>query len=682
MSNNQRVKKRSVAMVDMAGDVIGPNGESLTSPVAAFSSSSTTSVSSLLSLANTSTTSTNTATTTNTTKNNNENETTTTSSATSSRMTRRAREEKEAKKLATAAVSAKNSSSSTTSARPRYLPNGTEKRKAPPTGPQQSNNTRRNAKLEEVGLGLSSSNNNNNISTIKEESNSSTGNSNNNNKSNDDNNNDDNNNIYNTKTTSIITTSRRLSVSSRVSDMVVQANMVSDTETIFVATDVREEDMYRRRVIVLCMCGMIAFILLLGLIFGLQSDDDDDYYCSLEKKCCALPIDDDDDDTTITPSSMAPLRCYCFNDTDGIYENFSDEMKIRYDTGQTRIGSLLGISDETEILNLDVDGCDPINQILLNLANTTTSFTSDDDNDEIDIFDEPKYVQTFLFALDYLFVTLNGVNWFQGDNWFQSRKYCNYYGADCWYGSTIHGLNLANNNLMGEFPTVLGKVKSLHSIDLSGNEGIFGQIPSELSQITYLVELRLNELSLTGTIPTELGTLEELEIFILKGSNGLVGGIPSEIFLPNLKALDLSQNPTLQARIPPEIENAKRLNLLNLGNTGLTSPLPTEIGQMFGLVYLDVSENLLSESVPESWGNLPKLEFLNLANSGLTGRFPETFCDSTSSSGGGATLIRRPLRRHVVVECSDDDANNAAAITECSCCSRTNRSASVFFECL
>lgn len=108
-------------------------------------------------------------------------------------------------------------------------------------------------------------------------------------------------------------------------------------------------------------------------------------------------------------------------------------------------------------------------------------------------------------------------------------------------GVTVHpefgiaGLSLANSDLQGTLPSELAGLKHLTLLEIHSNPGVTGTIPAELSQMTALKQLNLEQTSLVGTVPESLSRLVNLEELLLD-STRLTGELPSEICaLPFLK---------------------------------------------------------------------------------------------------------------------------------------------------
>ncbi|XP_062106679.1 MDIS1-interacting receptor like kinase 2-like isoform X2 [Humulus lupulus] len=104
--------------------------------------------------------------------------------------------------------------------------------------------------------------------------------------------------------------------------------------------------------------------------------------------------------------------------------------------------------------------------------------------------------------------------------------------------------------------------------------------------------------------------------------HGLIGNIPSEIgTLHKLTYLDLSFN-KINGSIPEEIWNLKNLETLNLARNKIVGSIPSSLGHLTNLVSLSLDSNLISGSIPVEIGYLNNLVHLNLSDNKLKGPIP------------------------------------------------------------
>ncbi|KAF7082445.1 hypothetical protein CFC21_086317 [Triticum aestivum] len=266
-------------------------------------------------------------------------------------------------------------------------------------------------------------------------------------------------------------------------------------------------------------------------------------------------------------------------------------------------------------------------------------------------------------------------------------------------GLSIANLSLRNNNLSGEFPSLLQKCPRLIFLDLGHNQ-FSGTLPAWIGEkLLSLSFLRLRSNMFYGPIPVELSKLVNLQYLDL-AYNNISGSIPRSIFSPTGMAqtrdktdylqyasssefgvgqnqlvdytvnftvltkgqerlytgeiiymvnLDLSFN-SLMGEIPEEISALVQLKNLNLSSNNFNGKIPENIGALMQVESLDLSQNELSGEIPSSLSALTSLSRLNLSFNNLGGKIPagnqlQTLEDQASIYIGNAGLCGPPLSR-------------------------------------
>ena len=204
-----------------------------------------------------------------------------------------------------------------------------------------------------------------------------------------------------------------------------------------------------------------------------------------------------------------------------------------------------------------------------------------------------------------------------------------------WAGVSVSGtpgrvtkLDLHKMRLRGSIPSDLSRVTALTDLYLQDNH-LAGSIPPELGSLTGLVRLYADDNDLAGEVPSELGGLLALRELRLS-SNNLTGSLPAALGnLASLTILDLSDN-DLSGPIPPQVGSMSRLDWLNVNQNNLSGQLPQELGNLSRLRRLYVSENDLSGPIPGTFGRLSRLTHIVAQSNDLSGEIPAELADLSS----------------------------------------------------
>eukprot|EP00980_Cylindrotheca_fusiformis_P005212 scaffold1118_cov135-Cylindrotheca_fusiformis.AAC.10 len=203
-------------------------------------------------------------------------------------------------------------------------------------------------------------------------------------------------------------------------------------------------------------------------------------------------------------------------------------------------------------------------------------------------------------------------------------------------------LNLDRNVLFGEVPG-LAKLKALEVLWLSSNNFV-GNIPAEMAQLTSLASLDLEDNSLSGTLPFELASLSNL-FFLGLRLNSFEGELPDQLWerLSNLRFLDLEAN-QFQKTIPSQLGLLTGLESLYLEKNRFTGTLPSELGQLQNLAEFLLYGNRLTGPVPDEFSALSSLQYFWIHGTDLSGNIDDIFCSGSFVQSLSADCYGDPLQ--------------------------------------
>ncbi|WP_211075647.1 immunoglobulin domain-containing protein [Aquimarina sp. MMG016] len=194
---------------------------------------------------------------------------------------------------------------------------------------------------------------------------------------------------------------------------------------------------------------------------------------------------------------------------------------------------------------------------------------------------------------------------------------CNWYGVTVSEDAKVIGIQLPNNNIRGELPIALEKLKALKNLDLSKNSMV-GAIPGWIGYLTNLEVVNLRENVLTGAIPSEIGDLSKLKILDL-GINRLCCKIPESIGnLISMEYFDVSVN-KLEGELPEGLWTISPLREVRLQDNTLRGRISEAISNLQNLQVLWLSENSFSGEFPQSIAEIFSLYSIRLNNNSFRG---------------------------------------------------------------
>ena len=180
-------------------------------------------------------------------------------------------------------------------------------------------------------------------------------------------------------------------------------------------------------------------------------------------------------------------------------------------------------------------------------------------------------------------------------------------------------------------PTEMGRLTKLRRLLL--NDYVKGPIPSEIGLMTSLEKIAILSME-ASSIPEEITSLTNLRHLSFDGD--ISGSFPEGIWLlPSLHTIDISPftySLEGETEIPAAaFENNTSWTNIRLRNTFLKGSIPTTIGRLTELAYIDFTENNLDSIIPTEIGLCTNLVDLMLDQNSISGSIPSELSNLSSS---------------------------------------------------
>ncbi|CAO2188373.1 unnamed protein product [Urochloa humidicola] len=213
--------------------------------------------------------------------------------------------------------------------------------------------------------------------------------------------------------------------------------------------------------------------------------------------------------------------------------------------------------------------------------------------------------------------------------------------------SSLEILGLQSCALTGTFPSWIFRIRSLISMDISGNDNLYGEFP-EFIQGSALKVLNLRVTMFSGKIPESIGNLRNLTKLDLSycqfhgpipsfaqwpmvysvdlSVNYLTGSLPSDGYhtLGNLTEVDLSYN-WIGGMIPASLFSHPSLEYLDLSQNNFSGKILLYPTISSSLRFIDVSFNKLQGPISKSLLELVGIPWLDLSSNNFTGTVDLSF---------------------------------------------------------
>lgn len=185
--------------------------------------------------------------------------------------------------------------------------------------------------------------------------------------------------------------------------------------------------------------------------------------------------------------------------------------------------------------------------------------------------------------------------------------------------NSLEDLDLRDNGLDGDFPDWLGQLTNLKFLDLSSNH-LTGPIPASLGRLSSLRELRLNDNVMNGTISESLGQLSHL-VYLDIHDNSLEG-VLSEMHFTNLKRLETlhTYSNSLVLNVSSTWVPPFQLKDIIMDGCRVGPQFPSWLRTQKELCYLSFSNASISDTIPNwFWDISPHIQYIDFSHNQVSG---------------------------------------------------------------
>ncbi|KAL3503739.1 hypothetical protein ACH5RR_038188 [Cinchona calisaya] len=156
-----------------------------------------------------------------------------------------------------------------------------------------------------------------------------------------------------------------------------------------------------------------------------------------------------------------------------------------------------------------------------------------------------------------------------------------------------------------------------------------GDLPDELWNLTFLVEIDFGLNYLTGPIPSSISRLSRMQYLNL-GINALSGKLPTELgMLTDLRLLGIGTN-NFSGSFPDELGNLTKLEQLYFDSSGISGAIPPTFARLQSLITVWGSDTQLTGQIPDFIGSWSQLASLRFQGNSFHGTIPSSFANLTS----------------------------------------------------